>query len=193
MSMLGSGAPGCGDLADGDAAAAVAELRAYLRADGTEEEALLRRFAAAATASCELFTGQVLLARSLSEVRAASAAWTRLRGAPVRAITGVAAADRGGVALPADAFAIDIDGDGDGWVRLARAGPARVRVDYQAGLAADWDGLPAPLRSGIVRLAAHMYAMRAQGGDEAPPAAVSALWRPFRRVRLGFATNRSVQ
>jgi hypothetical protein len=44
--------------------------------------------------------------------------------------------------------------------------------------------VPEPLRQGIVRLAAHLYAARGEV-EAVPPAAVAALWRPWRRVRLG--------
>ena len=43
--------------------------------------------------------------------------------------------------------------------------------------------LPEPVRHGLMRLAAHMYASRDSALSE-PPAAVTALWRPYRRVRL---------
>ncbi|HEX8445121.1 MAG TPA: head-tail connector protein [Sphingomonas sp.] len=48
--------------------------------------------------------------------------------------------------------------------------------------AAPAEDMPAPVRQGIVRLAAYLYAHR--DDDAAPPAAVAALWRPFRQVRL---------
>jgi uncharacterized phiE125 gp8 family phage protein len=86
--------------------------------------------------------------------------------------------------LPAGAYAVDIDAAGDGWVRVTGPGGAkRVRVAYRAGLAAEENGVPEPLRQGIVRLAAHLYGARDQAA--APPAAVTALWRPWRRMRLG--------
>jgi hypothetical protein len=46
--------------------------------------------------------------------------------------------------------------------------------------------LPAALRHGILRLAAHFYTHRASEGAPGgePPAAVTALWRPYRRLRL---------
>ena len=189
MSGLETGAPGTAALGEADAAAAVAELRAQLRLDGTGEEALLRGFVDAAAGSCELFTGQVLLARPVREVRAASAAWTRLGGSPVRAITGVSLVPSAGepTALPAQAFAVDIDEHGDGWVRLAGGAGGMMLVGYEAGLAVGWDLLPAPLRTGALRLAAHLYAGR-EGRE--PPVAVSALWRPFRRMPFGRAHDR---
>jgi hypothetical protein len=46
----------------------------------------------------------------------------------------------------------------------------------------DWDAVPAPLAHGLVLLAVHLWENRHD--DQAPPAAVTALWRPFRVVRL---------
>jgi uncharacterized phiE125 gp8 family phage protein len=67
-------------------------------------------------------------------------------------------------------------------VRISGSTAARVAVE--AGLAEDWNGVPEPLRQGIVRLTAHLYAHRDAAGDAGPPAAVAALWRPWRRMRL---------
>ncbi len=44
--------------------------------------------------------------------------------------------------------------------------------------------VPAPLRQGVVRLAGHLHAHRDETDAAGPPAAVTALWRPFRRMRL---------
>ena len=90
-------------------------------------------------------------------------------------------ADGAAFALAADAYAIDIDAGGQGWLRVLAPGAAgRARVTYQAGLAADWAGVPAPLAQGVVLLAAHLFS----GAAGEPPAAVTALWRPWRRLRL---------
>jgi uncharacterized phiE125 gp8 family phage protein len=106
----------------------------------------------------------------------------------VRAITGLAAVDEAGeaTALPDAAFEAEIDARGEGRVRLRGATKAkRLRVSYRAGMAADWNGVPEMLRHGIVRLAAQYYAQRDQAGQSEVPAAVTALWRPWRRLRLG--------
>src|SRR3546814_2145352 len=87
-----------------------------------------------------------------------------------------------GEPVSADNHAIDIDANGDGWVRMSSGPTTTIRVRYQAGMAADWNGVPEPLRQGIVRLVAHMHLHR--DGDQSPPAAVAALWRPWRRMRL---------
>ena len=105
------------------------------------------------------------------------------RVTPVRAIEGVEriAADGSAVTLPSGEYEIDIDSRGDGWVKVA--GEGRVRVSGRAGMAGEPNGVPEPLRQGIVRLAAHLFANRDGEGGE-PPAAVTALWRPYRRMRL---------
>jgi uncharacterized phiE125 gp8 family phage protein len=167
---------------------ALAELKAFLRVTVSDEDALLAGLARGAADLCEAFTGRALIERTAAEVLAASARWTRLGAAPVRAIEGVSALAEDGEASPlaAGVFASDIDAAGDGWVRVFdAAGAKRVLVSYRAGMAADPNGLPEALRHGIVRLAAHLYSHRDDAEQAGPPAAVTALWRPWRRLRLG--------
>jgi uncharacterized phiE125 gp8 family phage protein len=164
---------------EADRAAAVAAVKALVRSGGAGEDALIAVLVGEALDLAERFTGQVLIARGLTERIAADGIWRRLTATPVLAITGVAEAD--GAVLAAGGYAVDIDADGDGWVRVS--GAARiVSVSLTAGLAADWVSLPGAISGGIVRLAAHRF--DARGEDGAPPAAVSALWRPYRRLRL---------
>lgn len=171
-------------------AAAVEAAKSYLRVERGDEDGLIGRLVAAAGELCESFTRQALIVRAFEEVMPASRAWQRLARTPVRAIAGVGALAADGAATPlgADRYGLDIDANGDGWVRIAAPGTLRrVRVLYSAGLAADWDAVPAALRQGILRLAGHFYAHRtAEPGRAAPepPAAVTALWRPYRRLRL---------
>jgi uncharacterized phiE125 gp8 family phage protein len=85
--------------------------------------------------------------------------------------------------LPGE-YAVDIDADWIGWVRVASASAVRrVRVNGSAGMAAEQNGVPEPIRHGVLRLVGHLFASR-DGSDGAPPAAVTALWRPYRRARL---------
>lgn len=171
--------------------AATAEAKAYLRIDGAGEDALVGALVESAAALCEAFVGQMLVVRGVSETVTASGAWTRLRQSPVGEVTQVVEVREGGiaVALTPGTHAVDIDGNGDGWVRYGGAGNVvygraglRLRVAYRAGLAAEWAAIPDALRQGIVRLAAHLYAHRDEAAS--PPVAVAALWRPYRRMRL---------
>jgi uncharacterized phiE125 gp8 family phage protein len=165
------------------------ELKAFLRLGTSEEDALLASLLRAAADTCEAFTGRALLVREVKEILPASSVWARLGASPVGSIQGVEilAQDGAAVALAPGDYGIDIDAAGDGWVRLLRSGDERrMRVTYTAGMAGDPNGVPESLRHGIVRLAAHLYANRDAGiqSGAAPPAAVTALWRPWRRLRI---------
>lgn len=167
-------------------AVSLSEAQAYVRAETGEEEALLSGLIRTASAICEAFLNQVVIARDFSEVLPASPEWQRLSVSPVRSIGTVesVAADGTQTPLPATACAVDIDSSGDGWLRVIDAGGAsRVRVSGTAGMAASGNEVPEPIRQGVLRLAAHMFTSRDGGGGE-PPAAVTALWRPYRRMRL---------
>jgi len=157
-------------------AVSLGEVKAYLRIDGAEEDALLAGLVRTAAALCEAFTGQVLIAEARNETIVADGEWHRLAATPVRSFEGAFVGE--------DAAAFDslTDASGDGWVHISGGKAARVAVE--AGLAEDWNGVPEPLRQGIVRLTAHLYANRDAAGDAGPPAAVAALWRPWRRMRL---------
>ena len=165
--------------------AAAGAVRDYLRVSGEAEAAVYARAAASAILIGEAHTGALFLRRAVEDVLPVRLDWAMLDAAPVQAIAGLTAlpVDTAPVVLPADAYAIDIDGDGRGWVRaIAAQGAARVAVAYTAGIAVDWDSLPAPLAQGVVMLAAHLVEDRSAGRQ--PPAAVAALWRPWRRIQL---------
>jgi uncharacterized phiE125 gp8 family phage protein len=164
------------------------QARAYLRLESSGEDALVARLVASATALAEAYLGMALVRRTVVETLAAgeAGAWRRLGSAPVAAIVRVAriAVDGSAAMLGADDYAIDIDARGEGWVRAAGGG--RLRVTYTAGLAEVLEEVPAPIAQGVIRLAAHLYARR--DDMSGPPAAVAALWRPYRRLRLGLET-----
>lgn len=141
-------------------------VKAHLRIAGDSEDALIEGLAASALALAERFTGTALIARDFTESVESKGQWRPLTLAPVTAIDA-------GIDV-----VIDIDTQGLGWVRAS----GRATVGYRAGAAAGWDDLPPPLATGVVLLAAHLFDHREKGA--APPAAVSALWRPWRRVRL---------
>lgn len=173
----------------GDAAleGARAEVKEWLRLETAQEDALVDRLVRSVIGYGEGFIGRALIVREEVERLPASSEWQRLKWTPVRAITGVMGVPAEGSAfvMPVGSYAIDIDGNGDGWVRVAQPGVAgRIDVTVSAGLALTWADLPEAIRQGVVRLAAHMFGQR-DGDGGAPPAAVSALWRPWRRMRIG--------
>ena len=163
-----------------DRAQVVAAVKAHLRASIGDEDALIAAAAESALGVAEQFLGQVLIARAVSAVVEAGAGWQGLPVGPVGAITSVTAV---GTALPVADYGVDVDAQGLGWVRVGR----RASVIAQAGVSADWAGLPAAVRHGVVMLAAHLFEDR--GGAKPVPAAVTALWRPFRRMTLAQAVH----
>lgn len=168
------------------AAVSLSEAQAYVRIETGEEEAVVAGLVRSASALCEAFLNRVVIARAFSVDLAASSEWQRLELTPVRAIDAVATVDAAGIEtlLPVGAYALDIDSSGDGWVRVSQAdGGLRLRVSGSAGIAEDENDVPEPIRQGVLRLVAHLFTARdGAGGD--PPAAVTALWRPYRRLRL---------
>jgi uncharacterized phiE125 gp8 family phage protein len=187
MSFSSQG-PGAVALGDADRAAAVAAIKAGLRVALADDDALIGAFAETALGLAEHFTGRVMITRALTVVLPALCGWQRLGLVPVRSITQVAglASDGSAVTLPPVDYAIDIDSAGEGWVRIADAGGAsRVQVAATAGLADNWASLPAPIREGTVLLASYLYTARDTA--QPPPAAVTALWRPWRVLALAPA------
>jgi uncharacterized phiE125 gp8 family phage protein len=167
-------------------AVTLAEAQAFLRLETGQEEALLAGLIRSASGLCEAFLNQVVMARDFAVDIDAGTAWTQLPVTPVREIVAVERVDAAGVgsALPAASFEIDVDASGDGWVRVTDPSVAgRLRVSGRAGRAGDANAVPEPIRQGVLRLVAHLFNARDGEGGE-PPAAVTALWRPYRRMRL---------
>lgn len=159
----------------------LAEAQAFARIESGEEEALLAGFVRSASAICEAFLGQAVIARPFAEQLTATSDWQRLTTVPVQSIDGINAA---GAPIPPGGYSIDIDSSGNGWVRITDpAFTGRVEVTGVAGIAASQNGVPEPIRHGVLRLVAHMFAARDGDGGELPTA-VTALWRPYRRMRL---------
>jgi uncharacterized phiE125 gp8 family phage protein len=123
----------------------------------------------------------VVIEREFAETLTASGRWQRLEVFPVRSI---AAVSIGGAAVASSAFATDIDARGCGWIRIADpAITGVVEVVGTAGMARGQNGVHEAIRHGVLRLVAHLFTARDADGGEIP-AAVTALWRPFRRMRL---------
>lgn len=170
------------------APAALAELKDWLGITTPGDDAQLAALLRAALDLCEDFTGAMPLQQDCEEILPLSPIWQVLRTRPVQTITGLLGIPAEGArfALSLTSYAIDLDGDGSGRVRIGNAGAAgRIAVRFTAGIAPDWASLPEALRHGVLRLAAFHYRQRETGGETAmPPAAVAALWRPWRRLRL---------
>ena len=157
---------------------------AVKRIGTASDDAALGGLAASAIAHAEDFCGLIVFARAGTEILTACAEWTRMVATPMRSVGQVVGlpAESASFTLPAGAAHFDYDGTGDAFVRVSEPGSAgRIQVPFVAGLADDWPGCPDALRQGIVRLIAHLFTERE---SDTPPAAVVALWRPWRRMRI---------
>lgn len=163
----------------------LAEAKAFLRLESEGEDALLAGLIRTASALCEAFLNQVVLAREFVERRTGGEGWLTLAVQPVRSITAVHLLQLDGTAvtLPADQYALWIDPDGRAAVQTPVSRSGQIEVHGAAGLADNMSDVPEPLRQGVLRLVAHLFTARDGGGGE-PPAAVTALWRPYRRLRV---------
>lgn len=168
--------------------AALAELKEWLGITTAQDDAVLSALLRAGLETCEAFTGTMPLFAACEELLPPSGGWQTLATRPVQEIGGIYAvlADTSRSLLPPEAYAIELGADGDGRVRVMSPGEAvSFAVEFAAGLAIDWESLPDGLRHGLVRLAAHQHREReGSGGGGLPPAAVAALWRPWRRLHF---------
>lgn len=168
------------------AGAALDELKSWLGITTTGEDAALTALLRASLETCEAFTGLMPLEAECEEVLAVAGCWQALATRPVEAVTGAwgIPPDAPRYALAPQDYAIELDADGGALVRV-QASAGRVAVRFTAGLAAGWADLPDGLRHGVLRLAAHHYREReSAAASPVPPAAVAALWRPRRRMRV---------
>lgn len=187
---MNNGEPGSVLLGTDDRASVLAAVKAMLRIESADDDALIVALAETALGLAEQFLGQVLIARTVVSVLQAKPGWQRLPASPVQAITQMEALAPGAVpsVLPVESYAIDIDARGDGWVRVIDAGGAtQLRVTSTVGRADAWGNIPAPLRQGAVLLAAYLFSER--DTTRPPPAAITALWRPFRGLALAPAMH----
>jgi uncharacterized phiE125 gp8 family phage protein len=170
------------------AGAALDELKQWLGVTTPSEDAALRALLRASLETCEAFTGQMPLAAECEEVLCAHAHWQALTTRPVQAVTNAErlATDGSRIALIPDEYSVELEAGGRALIRVTQPFPAmRIAVRFTAGVATDWEGLPEGLRHGVLRLAAHHYRQRESDTTKAsPPAAIAALWQPWRRMRL---------
>lgn len=170
--------------------AGLAELKQWLGITRNTEDALLAGLLAAALDLCEAFTGQAPLAQLVEEQLPAVEALQLLRSRPVREIAAVevVGADGARTALAAPDYSAEIAACGTASFRLlVPAEGAALAVRLMVGIAGDWASLPPALRQGIIRLAAHHYRDRDADGQTSaapPPISVTALWQPWRLMRL---------
>lgn len=159
----------------------LSEVQAYARVETGEEEALLAGLLRTASEMCETFLNQALVARGFEVSVRAGEGWTLLPVQPVRSVSSIRRVT-GNELLAPSSFRCDIDYEGRGLVAGLACGET-FAVSGVVGMAAEGNEVPEPIRQGILRLAASMFANR-DGPLGDLPRAVTALWRPYRKAGL---------
>ncbi|NJC06935.1 putative phiE125 gp8 family phage protein [Sphingomonas kaistensis] len=159
----------------------LSEVQAYARVETGEEEALLAGLLRTASEMCETFLNQALIVRSFEARVRGNEGWTLLPVQPVRSVASIRRLNEVEV-LPAASYRCDVDYEGRGHVAGLQSGETFL-VSGTVGMATEGNDVPEPIRQGILRLAATMFANR-DGPVGDLPKAVTALWRPYRKAGL---------
>lgn len=174
-------------LLPGETPVSLNEARGWLRLGTTVDDAVIAGLVRAATNICEAFIGQWLVVRTGEEVAPLPADRILLSARPVIAVDGVTLLSPDGSEHPLGeaAYRVTIGRDGSARITVHDPGDAiRARIAYRAGMAEGANGVPEAIRQGIVRMTQHLHDAR-DGTGAAPPAAIAALWQPWRRLTLG--------
>lgn len=167
--------------------AALSEFKDWLGITRPNEDALLLELLKASLEMCEAFTGQAPLEQVIEERVSPRRGTHLLASRPVRLLVTAEtlASDGARSSITGDGIALEIDAVGVALADVRRDFDALcVALTLVVGIAPDWPSIPKPLRQGIIRLASHYYRDRDHEGAVQPPASVTALWRPWRIVRL---------
>ena len=171
----------------GEAPVSLNEARSWLRLGATIDDAVVAGLVRAATNICEAFIGQWLIVRAGEEVLPPRGRTVQPGARPVVGVDGVTLLFPDGVeaALNNGDYRTAIGRDGTARVTIDDPGSAvRVRVAYRAGIADGANAIPEAIRQGIVRMTQYLHDAR-DGTGATPPAAIAALWQPWRRLTLG--------
>jgi uncharacterized phiE125 gp8 family phage protein len=168
-------------------AAALAELKSYLRIEDSREDALLAGLLRAATETVEAMLGVLLFEREVEERGHVRDGGLVLGAEPARSIVRVEAVEADGSLrqLAQAEFAFRTGAHGVGRLAVPGMGDGcELVVCHRAGMGSDWNWVPEVLRLSVIRAAAHFHAHRDDPDDPGVPPAVRQLLGPWRARRL---------
>ena len=167
--------------------AALTEFKDWLGISRSNEDQLLVELLAASLATCEAFTGQAPLEQSIEEFVSVKRGRYCLNSRPARLLLNAELVSQVGTRTSLSGqghgFELNHEGVAVADLKFDLDGQA-VAVQLLVGIANDWNAVPKALRQGIIRLAAHYYRDRDHERNPRPPSSVTALWRPWRTMRL---------
>lgn len=173
----------------------LAEAKAWLRIDGTEEDALVASLIGAARGLVERAARRTLIHQGWRILRDSWPVEGRitLPLAPVAEVTAVRVLDSAGlpVIVPPAAYRLEALRDPalvmiTGAVPLPGQAMSGIEIDVIAGFGPAPEDVPEPLRHAVRLLLARWYERRgdAAGDEQALPGDIAALIGPYRRPRV---------
>jgi uncharacterized phiE125 gp8 family phage protein len=169
---------------DAPPAALLDELKAWLRIEDNNEDALLFQILRSSTEMIEKYIGKILLARDVIQIGTPKDAVFPLFTRPFLSLTSVDKLSENGV-FDQISGQIKFDWNGDAVIVITEGAPGRVRVRYRAGMGDGWNDIPEALRIAVIRLAAHFHGNRDGIDDPGLPTAVTRMLLPYRDYRIG--------
>lgn len=171
---------------------ALAELKDWLGISRPNDDAMLASLLSTSLAMCEAYTGQTALQQTVEERLPTIAGRYYLLSRPIDNVLTVELIDQNGSRSPLleDTYEIEMEAPGNACFKLnSDAEGQAIAINARVGIAATWQSVPSALRQGLIRLAAYHYQDRVRPSTvkrelSPPPASVTALWRPWREVRL---------
>jgi uncharacterized phiE125 gp8 family phage protein len=168
-------------------AAALAELKAFLRIEDEGEDALLAGLLRAATETIEAMLGLMLFEREVEERGTVRDGCLLLRAEPARTLVRAELLERGQVVRTLESGEAELVPGAHEVGRIVCRGledGAQLLLRLRAGMATDWNMVPEILRLCVVRAAAHFHAHRDSAEDAGLPPAVGRMLAPWRARRL---------
>lgn len=175
------------DIPPAEEPVSLAEVRAHLKLDTADDDALLPRLIAAARVRAEWHSGRAFITQgwTLHLDRVPCDCMIAIPLPPLIAVTALTVFARDGGATVLDPAFYRVDRAASRLV-LGRDAPANpsdaVAVAFSAGYGAATD-VPAPIRQAILALVAELYEHRGETADELPRAAL-ALLAPYRVLKI---------
>jgi len=166
---------------------ALDDLKRWLAISRASEDSLLVDLLGTSLALCEAFTGQAPIEQTVEERTPVTAGEYALTTRSIRALVSVELVEQDGNRLPIaeSDYTFEVDAYDTACFRLHAALEGRcIAIAVRAGIASDWAALPDALKQGAIRLAAYHYRDRDNPRATPPPASITALWRPWRSLRI---------
>jgi uncharacterized phiE125 gp8 family phage protein len=168
-------------------AAALGELKAFLRIEDSREDALLAGLLRAATETVEAMLGLLLFERDVEERGTVLGGLVVLTAEPARTLLEARAEFPDGTerVLGEEEASLRTDSRGVGRLCVpSLADGSDLVVRYRAGMANDWNWVPEALRLAVIRVASHFFRHRDAPDDPGIPTAVRRMVGPWRARRM---------